>query len=346
MKRYVSILLVLYSINLFSQETVIVNAPEQISELRKVYEREIVNLLDDTQNKAVQQFFTTTYQYPKCKFFDLIHSFAKDAEKEAQDLLHKNTTSKCSKAKSIRKSKKRYIDAAKLYEKAKLINCSKGSELTFKIISCLNNAEKFKKSAKLLSPFINNSDFDGHFFSSYFMTKNKVSLPKELRENGSLYYSCGGSPDVIDTEHYHTDIILKNAVLLYKEKEYWLLFNYLKHSNIRINWSDDTRLNDQNRVLCQLLIESLLKQYSKSEIINEFRSAEIYTIEYDHYYIGINMNHPTSTMKLFDVPLKIHFTTPSSYGKFSKAKNTKPIIEYNEDKVDMKRKTIIHELLN
>jgi hypothetical protein len=318
---------------------------DEIGEIKKLYEKEVINLLDNTQKIKVEQLFSIYYPDPKCEFFNLIHSFAKDTEKGARYLLNENTTSKWTRAKSIRKSKRKYFQASKLYTKAELIDCSNNIELTFKIISCLNHAEKFKKSEKLLSPFIKNSDLSGHFFSSYFMTRNKVSLPKELRENGFIYYSCGGSPHVIDSEHYYTNIILKNAALLFKEKEYWLLINYLKYSNIRINWSDDIRLNKLNTVICQMLIESLIKEYSKSELINEFKSAEIYTIEHDVYFIGDYVNHTNATMKLFEVPLKIYFTNPTSYSKYSKVKNEKPIIEYNEDKEDMKRKTIIHELL-
>jgi len=232
----------------FLESKLLESKSEQINEIRYLYNNEVANLLNNKQKKKVEVLFKTFYPDPKCEFFDLIYSYAKDTEKEARFLLNENTTNDRIKTESIRKSKKQYFQAAKLYTKVRLIDCSNNDRLIFKTISCLNHAEKFAEAERILKPFIENSNFDQQFFSAYFMTKNRISRPKELRENGFIYYGCGGSPDVIDSEFYYSNIILKNAALLYKEKKYWLLVNYLKYSNIRINWSNDIRLNQLNTV--------------------------------------------------------------------------------------------------
>lgn len=324
------------------ESRLLLSISNQIDEIRNLYNKEIKNLLDIKQKRKIERLFTNYSPDPKCDFFNLVHSFAKDSENVAQSLLIDNTTNKRKREKYILKSKKQYIHAANLYAKAQLIDCSSNVELTFKIVSCLNHAEKFKKAEKLLLPFIENSDLDAHFFSYYFMTKNKVSRPKELRENGFLYYSCGGSPDIIDSEYYYTNIIMNNAILLYLEKDYRLLLEYFKHSSIRINWSDDYRLNQLNKVICQMLIKSLVKVYSESVLISEFNSSEIFTREHDLYGIGVYMNYPQKTLELFDLPLKIYSDNPSL---FSELIDEKPIIDFEEEEDEMKRKTIIHELM-
>ncbi len=308
----------------------------------KLYKQHFRMLLNQEKRSGFKKMISEYHKDPRHELYKLVISAGDESNGLASNYISGNKYSKWSKVKRIRKGKREYLRSAKLYRKALLLDCSKDNSLTYKAVAAYNQAENFNEAEELLKPLIDRSQFDYKFFNYYFMTKKKVSKVKELRENGFFYYGCGGSPDVIDSEYYYTDIILKNAALLYKEKEFWLLINYLKQSNIRINWSDDIRLNQLNTVICQMLIESLIKQYSISELLNEFKSAEIYTIENDYYCIGGDGNYPNSTMKLFDVPLKIYFTNPRL---FSKVKNTKPIIEYNEDKDEMKRKTIIYELL-
>lgn len=312
---------------------------------KKFYEQQIRRLINQEQQIEIDKILSEYHENPRCELSKIVVSAADKSNDLASSYISGNKYSKWSTAKKIRKEKSEYLRSAKLYEKAQLLDCEKGNSLIYKAVAAYNQAEKFGKAIELLKPFIENSQFDYLFFDYYFMTKNKVSRAKELRDNGFLYYSCGGSPDVIDSEHYYSSIILRNSATLYEEKKYELLIEYIKKSRIRINWSSDVRLNRINKVICQMLIKSLEHKFSMQEIQDEFEQANIYNEEYDFYGIGESMNYPKGTLMLFEIPLKL-YDSNSRYEKYSKEKNDKPLINFEDQNENMKEKTIINELLS
>lgn len=312
---------------------------------KKFYDRHIKKLFNQEQKSEVDKILSEYHENPKCELSKIVISAADESNDLASSYIGGNRYSKWSRTKKIRKGKNEYLKSAKLYRKAHLLGCTKDNNLIYKSVAAYNQSEKFNKAEELLEPFIKNSQFDYQFFDYYFMTKNKVSRAKELRENGFLYYSCGGSPDVIDSEHYYSSIILRNSATLYKEKKYELLIEYIKKSRIRINWSSDVRLNRINKVLCQMLIKSLEHKFSLQEIQTEFEQAKIYNEEYDYYGIGESMNYPKGTLMLFEIPLKL-YDSNSWYEKYSKERNDKPLINFEDQNENMKEKTIINELLS
>ena len=312
---------------------------------KKFYEQHIKKLINQERKSEVDKILSEYHENPKCELSKIVISAADESNDLASSYIGGNKYSKWSRTKKILKGKNEYLKSAKLYRKAQLLGCTKGNNLIYKSVAAYNQAEKFNKAEELLEPFIKNSQFDYQFFDYYFMTKNKVSRAKELRENGFLYYSCGGSPDVIDSEHYYSTILLRNSVTLYQENKYELLLEYLKKSKIRINWSSDVRLNRINKVLCQMLIKSLEQKYSITEIQAEFEQAKIYTEEFDYYGIGDSMNFPKGTLKLFEIPLKL-YDSNSARAKYSKEKNEKPLIDFEKQNENMKEKTILSELLS
>lgn len=312
---------------------------------KKFYDKHIKMLLDQERKSEVDKILTEYHKNPKCELSKIVVSAADESSDLASNYIAGNKYSKWSRTKKIRKGKSEYLKSAKLFRKAQLLGCTNGNNLIYKSAAAYNQAEKFDKAEQLLEPFIKNWQFDDQFFSYYFMTKNKVSRAKELRENGFLYYSCGGSPDVIDSEHYYSSIILKNSATLYKEKKHELLIEYIKKSRIRINWSSDVRLNRINKVLCQMLIKSLEHKFSLQEIQAEFQQAKIYNEQYDFYGIGDSMNYPKGTLMLFEIPLKL-YDSNSRYEKYSIEKNDKPLINFEDQNENMKEKTIINELLS
>ena len=312
---------------------------------KKFYYQHVKKLLNQEQKSEVDKILTEYHENPKCELSKIVISAANESNELASSYIGGNKYSKWSRTKKIRKGKNEYLKSAQLYRKAHLLGCTKGNNLIYKSVAAYNQSEKFNKAEELLEPFIKNSQFDDQFFDYYFMTKNKVSRAKELRENGFLYYSCGGSPNVIDSEHYYSSIILRNSATLYKKKKYELLIEYIKKSRIRINWSSDARLNRINKVLCQMLIKSLVHKFSLQEIQAEFDKAKIYNEEYDFYGIGDSMNYPKGTLMLFEIPLKL-YDSNSRYEKYSNEKNDKPLISFEDQNENMKEKTIINELLS
>jgi len=192
---------------------------------------------------------------------------------------------------------------------------------------------------------IDNKEIDEKFFSSYFSTKKREARAKELRENGFLYYSCGGSPDAIDSEHYYTAETLNNASTLFQENRYELLLEYLKHSSVRINWSQDVRLNRINEVICQMIIKSLLINRTIEEVEREFESAIINFDDFDFNGIGHSLNYPKASMNLFELPLKLYEDNPSYAVKYIETINEKPIIDFKK-REEIKSKTIIRKLID
>jgi len=138
---------------------------------------------------------------------------------------------------------------------------------------------------------------------------------------------------------------LRNSATLYKEKKYGLLIEYIKKSRIRINWSEDVRLNGINKTLCQILLKSLEHKYSIQEIKAEFDQANIYKEKYDFYGIGGSMNYPKATLVIFEIPLKL-YDSQSSHTKYNQEKSDKPLIDFDKQNENMKEKTILNELLS
>lgn len=311
----------------------------------KFYNKHLLKLLNQEKRSEIKKLLSEYHEDPQYELYKLVVSAADESNSLASNYISGNKYSTWTRKKKIRKGKSEYLRSAKLYEKAQLLDHSKDNSLTYKAVAAYNQAEKFNKAKKLLQPFIKNSKFDYKFFDYYFMTRNKVSRIKQLRENGFLYYSCGGSPDAIDSEHFFSSIILSNSSILYKEEKYDLLIEYLKKAKIRINWSEDVRLNRINEILCQMLIEALEHKYSITEIKSEFEQAKISTEEFEYYGIGDSMNYPKGTLKLFEIPLKL-YDSKSSNAKYLKEKNEKPLINFERQNENMKEKTILSELLS
>lgn len=294
-------------------------------------------------------FFTTClhaqwprseYNNPNYENCNNIIRIANDIESQANYYISGDD----SKRNRIKNSRQEYKKALQVYKQAEGLNCVNSDELKFKIIFCLNQMEQFDESKKILDLLIDSSSFSRNFFNSYFMTENKVSRIKELKVNGFLYYSCGGSLDAIDSEHYYSKEILNNASKLYRKKKYNLILHYFHHSKIRINWSNDTRLNRINSVLSQLLINSLLEFYTIEEIAAEFQKATLVNSDFDFDGIGESMNYPWKKIKVYNYVFNIYLERPSIITKHQKEKSLKPIIDYNHDTEQIiKEKTILYE---
>ena len=285
----------------------------------------------------------SSYKNPNYENCNYIVQAANDVEDTASIYLEGRTNSNWSNRKRIKKSRKEYIRAAQIYSQANYMDCVEGIDLILKEIHCLNQAEKFNESEKLLENIIKDSTYNYEFFNSYFLTMNKESRIKDLRKNGRLYYLDGYG---VDWEHHYTKTILKNSSYLYRKEKYLLLIQYLKCSRIRINWSDDIRLNEMNNVICQLLLSSLLKERTLNDIVTEFNNCTIIKKEFEYEGIGESMNYPVKTLEFYGLNLKFYNDVQSFYIKDNEQKNTKPIIDFENDIENLKSKTIIRELID
>ena len=291
----------------------------------------------------IAQYPKSSYKNPNYKNCNYIIQAANDIEDTASIYLEGRTYSNWSNRKRIKKSRNEYLRAAQIYSQANSMHCVEGIELITKQVHCLNQAERFNESEKLLENIIKDSIFNQEFFNYYFRTINKKSRIRDLRLNGRLYYHDG---DGVNWEYYFTKTILNNSSYLYRKEKYYLLTQYLKYSRIRINWSEDIRLNEMNNVICQLLLRSLLKERTLNDIVTEFENCNITKTEFEYEGVGESSNLAVKTLDFYGLNLKFYNDVQSFYVKRNKEKNSKTIIDFKDKNQNLKSKTIIREQLD
>ena len=286
-------------------------------------------------------------QYPRPNCYDCNEQLCNDIviqanekESQAQSYLYGRDSRAWRKNKRIRKSRREYKKAIKLYEKAQSGKCFENNEMKYKLISCYNQIERYGKSRKILKPIRRDSVYSLEFFNYFFSTKNKASNIRELRKRGFISWSCGGTSDVIDSEHYYSSILLHNASILYKERDYKLLLHYLHHSNIRSNWSADIRLNRINKILNKMFLLSLNQIYSIEEIQMEYSNSNMSSDDLFLESIGENMNYAKLEFTLFGFDLKIYEDKPTRIAQRNSMKDTNSIMNFDSND-DLKNQTIL-----
>jgi len=277
-----------------------------------------------------------------------LNSIAYEVKGMASSYLSGNKYDGWHNQKKFHYSLKEYQKALRIFKQLESMGCDYNDQYIIEIIYCLNQLERFSEARKIIQRLIDKKRFSQDFFNIYFMTRNKTSSIKYIKEHGGLLMLCGGGPDSFDTEYYYSQIMLENAVQLYNDKEYALLLHYLSHSKVRINWSEDTRLNSINQVLSQLILQSLLQLHSAKEIIAEFNDALLVRKEHDYFGIGDSMNWPQKELTLFEFTFYLYNDNISDVAKYNLKHNPgignqKAIIDFTAGNEVIKKSTILYE---
>lgn len=319
---------------------------KEIELVKNYFENFLKKNLTDDEILQIKPLLNDYYEDPMNELCDLTKEIANSSKDLARHYLFGNQYSSWSRSKRITKSKKAFAKAAKLYQIASLLKNYEDKDVLYRSIYCLIESEDFIKAEKLLDIIITKKDYDPEFFRYYFMAKNKASTIRKLRLEEMFYEKCGESADVIDSEYHYLSITFTNALKLHNEKKYDLLLEFLNQSCLRINWSKDQRLNNLNKILCQLLINALSVKYSIIEIQKEFEKSNVKDLNYydNHSCNGI-FNAKKST-NLYGVNLIIYEEKSSIGSEIDPMVDDSQLITFDRDSEKIKEKTFVIQRIN